>query len=75
MGSGAWGLAGVQSCVAVMGHIDGQLAELALEDLWGLAVAGVARGPCHRLVAVVAHVLGQFGIERLLDKHLNQQLE
>jgi hypothetical protein len=56
MGSGAWGFVAVQSCEAVTGHTDEQPAELALEGLWDLAVAVVALGACHRLVAVTAHV-------------------
>ena len=38
---------GLEAAVTVAGYFDGQLAELALEGLLALAVAGVAAGVGH----------------------------
>ncbi len=51
--------------MAVTWHLDGQLAEIALEGLLALASAGVASGVGYRFVAFVAQMLGQFGVPGL----------
>jgi len=56
---------GLKAAVAVTGHFDGKLAKLALEGLLALAVAGVAAGVGHGLMALVAEVLGQLCVQRL----------
>ena len=38
---------GLEAAMAVAGHLDGQFAEIALEGLLALAVAGVAAGVGH----------------------------
>ncbi|MCY1559959.1 hypothetical protein D9M68_970450 [compost metagenome] len=56
-------------------HLDGQLAELALELLATEAVAGIASRIADRLMLVVAQVVSQLGIQRTLDQLLGQLLE
>ena len=41
---------GLEAAMAVAGHLDGQFAEIALEGLLALAVAGVAAGVGHSLL-------------------------
>ena len=66
---------GLKAAVAVAWHFDGQFAEIALEGLLALAVAGVAAGVGHGFMALVAQVFGQFGVQRLLHEQLGQLLE
>ena len=66
---------GLKAAVAVAWHFDGKLAELALEGLLALAVAGVTAGIGHGLVAFVTQVFGQFGVQRLLHQQFGQLLE
>ena len=61
--------------MAFAGHFDGQFAELALEGLLALAVAGVASGVGHCLVAFMAQVLSQLSVQSSLDQQLGQLLE
>src|SRR5690606_30101530 len=61
--------------MAVAWHFDGQFAELALEGLLALAVAGVASGVGHRLVAFMAQVLSQLSVQGSLDQQLGKLLE
>ena len=65
----------LEAAKAVARDRDRQCAELALERLAAAAVAGVADRIGHRLVAVVAEVLGHLGIKCLLDQPLGQLLE
>ncbi len=65
----------LETTVAVAWHLNGQFAEVALEGLPALAVAGVASGVGHRFVAFVAEVFGQFGVQGSLDQQLGQLLE
>ena len=65
----------LEAAMAVAWHFDGQFAELALEGLLALAVAGVASGVGHRLVAFMAQVLSQLGVQGSLDQQLGQLLE
>ena len=66
---------GLEAAVTVAGHLDGQLAEIALEGLPALAVAGVATGVGNRLVAFMAQVLSQLSVQSSLDQQLGQLLE
>lgn len=61
--------------MAVAGDLNGQFAEVALEGLPALAVAGVASGIGHRLVAFMAQVLSQLSVQGSLDQQLGQLLE
>ena len=65
----------LEAAMAVAWHFDGQFAELALEGLLALAVAGVASGVGHRLVAFMAQVLSQLSVQGSLDQQLGQLLE
>lgn len=58
----------LEAAVTVSGNLDGQFTELALERLLALAVAGIVGNVGHRSVTVVAQVLGQFGLQSLLDE-------
>ena len=70
-----WDELGLEAAMAVARHLDGQLAEIALEGLPALAVAGVASGVGHRLVAFMAQVLSQLSVQSSLDQQLGQLLE
>ena len=59
---------GFEAAVAVAGHFDGQLTEIALERLLAPAIAGVATGVGYCLVALVTQVLGQFGLQGSLEQ-------
>lgn len=61
--------------MAIAGDLNGQFAEVALEGLPALAVAGVASGIGHRLVAFMAQVLSQLSVQGSLDQQLGQLLE
>jgi len=65
----------LKTTVAVTGHFNRHLAELAFEGLLALAVAGVAGGIGYRLVAGVAKVFGHLGFQRTLDQFLGELLE
>lgn len=54
---------------------NGQFAEIALEGLLTLAVAGVDAKLTNGLVAFMDETLGQLGVQRLLDQQLGQFLE
>ena len=56
-------------------YLNRQLAEIALQRLFALAIAGVARGIGNWLVLVVNQMLGHLGIESLFDQQLGQLLE
>ena len=66
---------GSEAAMTVARHLDGQLAEIALEGLPALAVAGVASRVGHRLVAFMAQVLSQLSVQSSLDQQLGQLLE
>ncbi|MPN06914.1 hypothetical protein SDC9_154171 [bioreactor metagenome] len=66
---------GLEAAVTVARHLDGQLAEIALEGLLALAVAGVASRVGHSLVAFMAQVLSQLSVQSSLDQQLGQLLE
>ena len=65
----------LEGAVPVAGNFNRQMAEVAFERLLALAVAGVASSVGDQFVLAVAEMLGQFGIERLLDQQLGQLLE
>lgn len=56
-------------------HLDGQLADITLEGLLALAIAGVASGAGYRFVAFVTQVLSQLSVQGSLDQQLGQLLE
>src|SRR5690606_12934758 len=65
----------LETAVAVTGHFNRHLTELAFERLLALAVAGVAGGIGYRLVAGVAKVFGHLRVQRSLDQFLGELLE
>jgi hypothetical protein len=65
----------LEAVVAIARNVNRQLGELTLEGLLALAVAGIASLVGHRCMPVVAEVLGQFCVQRLLDQQLGQLLE
>ena len=62
-GSGAQDELGLEAAMAVAWYHYGWFAEIALESLLALAVAGVASGVGHRLVAFMAQVLDQLSVQ------------
>ena len=67
---------GTAVCADATGALIALVVFLAtLEGLLALAVAGVAPGICHGLVAFVAEVFGQSGVQRLLHQQFGQLLE
>jgi hypothetical protein len=66
---------GLEAAVAVTGHLNGQLTEIALERLLALAVAGVTAHIGNGFVALVAQVLSELGVQCPLDQQLGQLLE
>lgn len=57
----------LECAIAIPGHRDLGLSELALDGLPRRAVAGVAAAPARRIVLPVAQMAGQPGVERPLD--------
>ncbi|KXB32585.1 hypothetical protein AT959_02580 [Dechloromonas denitrificans] len=65
----------LERAVAITGNLNGQFAELTLQGLPALAVAGVAGRILHRLILAMAEVVGHLRFQRLLDQQLGQLLE
>ena len=58
----------LEGAMAVTRNFDGQFAELALQGLLALAVAGIAGRILHRLILAMAEVVGHLRFQRLLDQ-------
>lgn len=58
---------GLEGALTVAGSFDGLLAEFPFESLSAFAVTGVAAGIGYCLMAFVAQMLGQLGLQRLVD--------
>jgi len=65
----------LEGAVAIAWNFNRQLAKVALQRLFALAVAGVAGRIGDGLMFVVTEVFGHFGFEGFLDQQLGQLLE
>lgn len=59
----------------VSGNVDRQLAKLAFECLFALAVTGVACGVLYRFIFAMTKVVGHFDFERFFHQQLGELLE
>lgn len=66
---------GFEGALAVARNVQRPLAELSLERLRAMPVAGIASDICHRVALVVAQVFGHFGFAAAPYQHLGQLLE
>jgi hypothetical protein len=65
----------LERAVAVTRNINRQFAELALQGLLALAIAGIAGGVLYRLILAMAKVVSHLRFQRLLDQQLSKLLE
>ena len=65
----------LEAALPVARHLDRHLAEVTLQHLAALAVAGVALGVADRVVLLMAQVLGHLGFQRPLHQQFGQLLE
>lgn len=74
-GSGVRDQLRLEGAVVVVGNLNWQFAELALQGLLALAVADVACGVLDRFALVVAQMIDHLGFQRLIHQQLRELLE